>query len=115
MVPIQEVDIHTDKKVFYKLHIVAPTGAAPFFTEVLVYDSEFNPPFASTVTFHQQFQDANAAFSHALSWVAGYSKKHGYTVSRIDNPCNCEFLSQADQQKSVNNSGFTIQVQVNGA
>jgi hypothetical protein len=115
MVPIQEVDIHTDKNVFYKLHIVSPTGAAPFFIEVLVYDSEFNPPFASKVNFHQQFQDANAAFMHGFSWVSGYSKKHGYTVNRINNPYNCEFLSQTDQQKSVQNAGFTIQVQVNGA
>ncbi|QDX96293.1 hypothetical protein EGD00_02690 [Pectobacterium carotovorum subsp. carotovorum] len=115
MIPIQEVDIHTDKKVFYKLHLVAPTGAAPFSTEVLVYDSEFNPPFISRVTFHHQFQDSKAAFAHGLSWVEGYSKKHGYTVNRINNPCNCEFLSQADQQQSVQSVGLKIWVQVNGA
>lgn len=115
MVPIQEVDFHTDKKVFYKLHIISPTGTAPFFTEVFVYDSEFNPPFVSTVTFHQQFQDSKAAFAYALSWVDGYSKKHGYTVNQINNPCNCELLSQADQQQSVQSAGLKIQVKVNGA
>ena len=115
MVPLQEVDIHTDKKVFYKVHLVAPTGAAPFFTEVLVYDSEFDPPFQSNVSFHQQFNGAKDAFTHALNWVKGYSTKHGYTIKRINNPCNCEFLSQQDRQATVQAAGFTIQVQVNGA
>lgn len=113
MVPIQEVDFHTDKKVIYKLHIISPTGAAPFFTEVFVYDSEFNPPFASMVTFQQQFQDSKAAFTYVLYWVENYSKKQGYTVNRINNPCNCEFLSQADQQQSVQSAGLNIQVKVN--
>ncbi len=35
MVPIQEVDFHTDKKVIYKLHIISPTGAAPFLQRCL--------------------------------------------------------------------------------
>lgn len=115
MIPLQEVDIHTDKKVFYKVHLVAPTGAAPFFTEVLVYDSEFVPPFQSNVSFHQQFNTANDAFTHSLNWVKGYSAKHGYTINRINNPCNCEFLSQQNQQGIVNAVGITLQVQVNGA
>lgn len=115
MIPLQEVDVHTDKKVFYKLHLVAPTGAAPFTAEVLVYDSEFNPAFASTVSFHQHFSSADDAFVHAINWVKGYSDAHGYTINRIDNPCNCEFLSQADQQQSIQRAGFTLQVQVNGA
>jgi hypothetical protein len=62
MIPLQEIDVHTDKNVFYKVHIIAPTGQAPFSAEVLVYDSEFKPPFASVVSFHQYFQDAKAAF-----------------------------------------------------
>lgn len=115
MIPLQEVDIHTDKKVFYKVHLVAPTGVAPFFTEVLVYDSEFNPPFQSSVSFHQQFKDAGDAFTHALNWVKGYSAKQGYNIQRINNPCNCEFLSQLEQQTVVEAAGFVFQVQVNGA
>ena len=115
MIPLQEVDIHTDKKVFYKVHLVAPTGAAPFFAEVLVYDSDFAPPFQSNVSFHQQFNTASDAFAHSLAWVNGYSTKNGYTINRINNPCNCEFLSQQDQQAVVKAAGLTPQVQVNGA
>lgn len=114
MIPLQEVDIHTDKNVFYKLHLIAPTGAAPFSVEVLVYDSEFTPPFQSNVSFHQQFQSASDAFAHALNWVKGYSTKHGYSVNRINNPCNCEFLPKRDQQSSVQSAGLSVQVEVNG-
>lgn len=115
MIPLQEVDIHTDKKVFFKLHLVAPTAAAPYSTEVLVYDAEFKPPFQSVVSFHQQFTTAKDAFTHALSWVKGYAAQHGYAINRINNPCNCEFLRQSEQQSIVNMVGITLQVQVNGA
>lgn len=114
MIPLQEVDIHTDKNVFYKLHLIAPTGAAPFSVEVLVYDSEFSPSFQSNVSFHQQFNDASDAFEHGLNWVQGYSAKHGYTVNRINNPCNCEFLQKPDQQSKVRSVGLSVQVEVNG-
>lgn len=115
MIPVQEVNFHTDKKVFYKLHIISSTGTTPFFAEVFVYDSEFDPPFTSTVNFHQNFQDSKAAFTHVLNWVKSYSQRHGYTVNLINNPCNCEFLSKADQQQSVQSAGLKIQVKVNGA
>ncbi len=115
MIPLQEIDIHTDKKVFYKVHLVAPTGAAPFFTEVLVYDSEFSPPFQPNVAFHQQFNSASDAFTHAINWVISYCSKHEYAINRINNPCNCEFLPQAEQQRIVKAAGLLLQVQMNGA
>lgn len=114
MIPLQDVDVHTDKQVFYKLHLVASSGAAPFWAEVLVYDSEFNPPFVSQVSFNQHFKNANDAFLHALNWVKGYSAKHGYSINRVNNPCNCEFLSRIDQQSIVDAVGLTLKVQVNG-
>jgi hypothetical protein len=115
MIPLQDIDLHTDKQVFYKLHVIAPTGHAPFAAEVLVYDSEFDPAFASTVSFNQTFSDSRSAFAHAFNWINGYSTKHGYTINRINNPCNCEFVSQADQQSVVQAKGLALTVQVNGA
>lgn len=114
MIPLQEVDIHTNQNVFYKLHLIAPTGAAPFSVEVLLYDSEFDPPFQSHVSFSQQFQNASAAFTHALNWVQGYCAQHGYSIKRINNPCNCEFLQHADQQQIVEVAELSISVEVNG-
>lgn len=115
MIPLQEIDIHTEKNVFFKVHLVAPTESPPFSTEVLFYDSEFSPPFQSTVSFHRQFNTAKDAFTHALSWVKGYAAQHGYAINRINNPCNCEFLLRDDQQAVVNASNIALQVQVNGA
>lgn len=115
MIPLQEIDIHTDKKVFYKVHLVAPTGTVPFFTEVLVYNSELSPPLQSNVAFHQQFNSASDAFTHAINWVIDYCSEHEYTVNRINNPCNCEFLPQTEQQHIVEAAGLLLQVQINGA
>lgn len=114
MIQLQEVDAHTDKKVFFKLHLVTPTGVAPFFVEILVYDSEFTPPFQSNVLFHQQFNGSKEAFEHGIRWVLNYSAKHEYAINRVNNPCNCEFLPQPDQQAIVNAAGLGLRVQVNG-
>ena len=114
MIPLQEINFHTDKKVFYKVDIIKLAGSSSFSVEVNIYDSEFQPPFHSLVSFHQ-FQDAKAAFGHALSWINAHASKHGYAVKKINNPCNCEFLGKDEQQTEVTNAGLSVQVQVNGA
>lgn len=124
MTAIQDVDIHADKSVFYKLHLVKPshgsifavtTSVEPFSVEVFVYDSSFNPPYSSAVRFAQQFSAAESAFEHGLNWVLGHAKAYGYSISRINNPCNCEFLDKAGQAAVLNRLGISPEHQVNGA
>ena len=115
MVPLQEIDVHTDRKAFFKLHIVSPTKAAPFIPEVLVYDQDFSPPYQMSVAFPQQFPTAPDAFEHALSWVITYCQRLSYKIIRINNPCNCEFLDHVpDQQAIVSRHGLAVQVEKNG-
>ena len=75
MIPIQEIDTHTDKQVLFNIHLVAPTAAASFSTEVLVYDSEFSPPFQSTVLFHQQLKPGGGFFK-AFGRMIGISYRN---------------------------------------
>lgn len=116
MVPIQEVDIYTDGDVFFKMQIVArPTKGCTIFIEVLVNESESNRrPLPRLFTLDQEFQDSEAAFAYGLRWLIEYSTNHSYTITRINNPCNCEFLSQEQQQQLVQSAGLRIQIQVNG-
>lgn len=122
MTPLQDIDIHSDNSVFYKLHLVSPHGssfAVPasaklFSVEVLVYDSEFKPPYSSAIRFHEQFATAELAFEHGLKWVLGHATAYGYSCNRINNPCNCEFLSKADQSTVLNRLGISPLLQVNG-
>lgn len=85
----KEIDIHTDREVLFKIRVQSfgATGhsATPHCsTEVLVYDSEFTPPFASIVSFHQVFDSIEGAFHHAMTWVRHYSRQHRYNISHID-------------------------------
>lgn len=114
MIPLQEIDIHTDKNVFYKIHLIHPYNASFYAAEILVYDAELDPPYHSTVNLTQQFQEPGVSFNSAIRWISNYSEAHGYTINRIDNPCNTEFLSRADQQNFVNDLGLQITVQENG-
>lgn len=85
----KEIDIHTDREVLFKIRVQSfgATGhsATPHCSvEVLVYDSEFTPPFASIVSFHQVFESIEGAFHHAMTWVRHYSRQHRYNISHID-------------------------------
>jgi len=114
MIPLQEIVVHTDKNAFFQVHLVKPTDAAPFSIEVFVDDSELSPPFRSKLPLPpQQFTCATDAFEHALTLVMEYSAKHGYSITLINNPCNCEFLSEQEQQAVVEKAGLSLQVQVN--
>jgi hypothetical protein len=124
VIPIQDIDIHTDKSVFYKLNLIRPshgstfvaqTNNEPFSVEVLVYDSEFNPPYFSAIRFPKQFAVAEAAFEHGLRWILGHTKAHKYSINRINNPCNCEFLDKTSQATVLKNLAITATHQVNGA
>ena len=115
MTPLQEIDIHTDQELFFKLHLISPTKTAPFFAEVIVYDSAFEPPYHSNVAFHKQFDEPEDAFAHALSWSQAYNNLRKASIERINNPCNCEFLEQHEQQQIVKAAGEKVSVEVNGS
>jgi len=100
--------------VFYKAQIIRPTGSSSFYAEVVLHDSEFQPPFSSSITFRQQFQDEKAAYEQAISWVKGHAEKYGYPIVRINNPCNCEFVEIEDQETIVTKLGLNVPVQKNG-
>lgn len=110
----QEVDVHTSKNVLYKAQIIRPTCSSAFYAEVVLHDSEFQPPFSSRATFLQQFQDEEAAYEHAISWVKEHAQKYGYPIDRINNPCNCEFIKIADQKVITERLGLNVPVQKNG-
>jgi hypothetical protein len=115
LIPLQEVDVHTSKNVFYKAQIIRPTGSSSFYAEVVLHDSEFQPPFSSSVTFRRQFQDEKAAYEQVISWVKGHTEKYGYPIDRINNPCNCEFIEIEDQKAIIGKLGLNVPVQKNGA
>jgi len=115
VIPIQEVDVHTDAKVSFRMHLVRPGSDGPFFTQIFVNDAQFEIPFSSSVQFHQQFDTAKEAFNHGLSWVRKYCVVHSYNISCINNPCNCELLRKPDQESVANQLGIYSPVQVNGA
>ena len=114
MIPLQEVDVHTTKNVLYKAQIIRPSGSSSFYAEVVLHDSEFQPPFSSSVTFRQQFQDEKAAYQQVISWVQEHAQKYDYPIERINNPCNCEFIEIEDQKMITARLGLNVMVQKNG-
>lgn len=89
---------------------MAPAGTSPFFTEVLIYDSEISTPFEAKVSFRDSFELASDAFDHALKWVVAHAGVYKYPLKSINNPCNCEFLKEQDQQTIVDKLALGVSV-----
>ena len=115
MTPVQEVDVHTSKKVLYKGRLIQPYGSATYHAEIDLHDSEFQWPFSSRVSFHESFPDVQSAYERMLAWINGHSKVHTYPLEYVNNPCNCEFIKQPDQEAIVHKLGLSVPVRVNGA
>lgn len=115
MTPMQEVEVHTSENVFYMLRIIPLSGEDSFLAEITLRDSEFVIPFTSDIKFPKPSPDAEAAFRQALTWTNTHASKHGYNITRINNPHNCEFIETSTQDNVLLMLGIkNIRVEVNG-
>lgn len=113
MQPIQEVLVFTNKSARHTIHIIQPNESAPFSAEIFVFDPDFNTSYSSQVPISGSYKSSSEAFDVAFKWVVGWLQAKGLTVSKINNPCNTEFLSVAEQQAIVSKHGVQAKVEIN--
>jgi len=58
--------------------------------------------------------NAKEAFDFVLKIVLGIANLCGGKISAVDNPCNAELLSAADQQAVLESHGVSAPIAVNG-
>lgn len=127
MIPLQEIEISTDKNISYYAHIEAHSEGKYFISEVVIHCSldpckysscghQFSPLLGSPGELANcpKFNTAKDAFIYALKWIIGDCAENNYTIEYINNPCNCEFLSRENQLAIVNDAGLKIPIRVNG-
>jgi hypothetical protein len=113
MIPLQEVVVRTDKAARLTLHIIKASASSSFTAEVLAFEPAFNPQYSSLFSIAGSFSTAEAAFEAAFKWVVQFCQARQHSVTHINNPCNCEFLSEHYQQQVVQQQGVTVTVTVN--
>jgi len=123
MNPIQEVVVLTDKGARLTLHIVgnfspeidSQSGDRQTFrAEYLLFDQAGTTPHHHWLArIDGIFNTALLAFETLIVHVKKYCTTTGQKVVGIDNPCNCEFVSKADQQRVAATNGLEAEVTVN--
>lgn len=113
MSPMQTVLIFTDQPAQHTVHILQIQDTK-FSSEVFLFDPQFNTSYSFHVPINGIYDSAYEAFNAAIKWVAGWLTTKGQTAKRINNPCNCEFLSARDQQSIFKEYGIETPVEVNG-
>ncbi len=110
---IQEILILTNKGARHTIHIIKPNERTSFRAEIVVFDPDLNASYSSQVPISGSYKSSSEAFDVAFTWVVGWLQVKGLTVSKINNPCNTEFLSVADQQAIVSKHGVQANVEIN--
>lgn len=113
MTPLQEVVVRTDKAAWLTLHIIKASESSPFTAEVLAFEPAYNPQYSSLLSIAGSFNTAETAFAAAFKWVVQFCQARKHSITHINNPCNCEFLSAQRQQQVVQQQGVEIEVTVN--
>lgn len=113
MAPLQEVVVRTDKAAWLTLHIIKASASSPFTAEVLAFEPAFNPQYSSLFSVAGSFNTAETAFEAAFKLVIQLCQAWQHSVTHINNPCNCEFLSAQAQRQVVQQQGVNIDVMVN--
>ena len=113
MIPIQAIQISTSGNALHTIHIIQLAHSTKFGVEVIVYDPQFNTSYSSLVPISGSLSTPSDAFRAAFTWVSGWLKAKSQTASKINNPCNCEFLSAKEQESIVRQDGIQLTVEVN--
>jgi len=113
MIPLQEVTFHLSSQEVFFCQLIQIGG--PDFAATLSMPSPI-----SAIPVHKYYTwvpcptkaDAAAAFTEAYRRVTAYATYHGASVTKVNNPNNCEFLTTGAEQSIV---GADIQVVINEA
>jgi hypothetical protein len=113
MIPIQEVDVYSDNGIKISAHVVVPNPQdAISGAEAVVYDPTFNTLYCAYQAMGQH-TDPQAAFKAIIEFSKKYIEKSGGKVSRINNPCNTEFVDTQAQQQVVDTLSLGLTIEVN--
>lgn len=112
MIPIQEVDLYSDNGIKISAHVVVPNHQKAISgAEAVIYDPTLNK-FYSTYHAIGQHSDPQSAFKAIVDFSKKYIEKSGGRVTRINNPCNTEFVDVNTQKNIVNTFSPSVTVEV---
>ncbi|TMP58262.1 hypothetical protein [Pseudoalteromonas sp. S1612] len=111
MIPIQEVDIYSDNNIKISAHVIVPnTDMAA--AEAIIYDPNYNELYSAYQTIGQ-YPTAIAAFEAIVLASNKYIAKSGGNITRINNPCNTEFVNEVEQQNIISSHSIDVSIEVN--
>ena len=111
MIPIQEVDIYSNNGIKISAHVVVPNTTTAS-SEAVIYDPNYNSLYSSYQTIGS-FTNPDEAYKSIASFAQKYITQSGGSISRINNPCNTEFVNKDTQQQIINDLAINITIEVN--
>lgn len=113
MVPLQDIDVSTNNGK--KMRVMLRSQANGFFVSLqeLITDGSFAGLYSEFSSPLFKFNDAKTAFEYAIKALRVFLSYANDDISAINNPCNCELLTDSGQQSVLTNLGLTITPTVN--
>ncbi|SEJ23962.1 hypothetical protein [Nitrosomonas eutropha] len=113
MVPLQDIDVST--KNGKKMRVMLRNQNGGFFISLqeLITDGSFVGLYSDFSSPLFKFHDAKTAFEYAIKALRVFLSYASDDVSAVNNPCNCELLTDSDQQSVLGQLSLSIVPTVN--
>ena len=110
MIPTQLIEIRTKKEHWFHSYIDKPTEE--IYTFWLYY---VNPEKKQSISYTPKtvHSSPDEAYESILEFVFRCLDKKQDSIKYINNPCNCELISQSSQEAIIKKIGKNIPVKVN--
>ena len=111
---VHSVDVKTTKGRFFVIDIYE-SGTASYDSTVSVFDRVSNSPGSWLYNTKPASPSANDNFKASVELIQNYLSSVDPTdsIADIHNPCNCPFISDANQNMVASSLGISIKVRVN--
>jgi len=113
MIPVQDIEISAENGK--KMRIMLRSHGGGFFVSLqeLITDGSFAGLYSDFSSPLFRFYDAKTAFEYGVKSLIVYLSYSSDEISKVNNPCNCELLSDKDQQSVLNGLGVSVVPTVN--
>ncbi len=113
MVPVQDVDITTNKSK--KMRIMLRSEGGGFFVSLqeLLTEGSYAGLYSEFSSPLFRFIKADQAFEYAVKAVRLFLSYNADDISAVNNPCNCELLSAQQERAVLSTLGLAMVPSVN--
>lgn len=108
MVPLQDIDVVTKGNKRMRIMLRSQNGGFFISLQEVITDGSYAGLYSEFSSPMFKFKDVASAFEYAVKAMRLFLSYANDDIVTVNNPCNCELLSEQKQQSVLATLGLTI-------